>query len=238
MINVEKYEYRVEIDASNPNYYLPAEIGLSKGDLIVFEDAGAPVRFSAGTAADKVPVTDPTSSTGWTLKSYSAGGGGGGGSALITLINNSGITIAAGTIVTYDEEGAEREVRKATSSDGKNLFISSDEYESGEDMDCYAYPNTLCNVMCDEGAVAVGDNICVSSSSGLGCAGDFATVGTAITAKAAGTNGLVKVQLGMGRSFGPTDLEEGVTPLPTGHLYFYYKPLEEEEAEEPEENNG
>lgn len=229
-INIEKYEYRVEIDADNPNSYIPSDLGMSKGDLIVFQDAGAPARFPAGNAADKVPVTDPTSDTGWTLKSYSSGGGGGGGggSALITLVNNTGVTIDAGTVVTFDEEGDEREIRKATASDGIHLFITSDESESGEDVDCYAYPNTICNVMCDSGAVAVGDKICVGETAGLGCSGDYATIGMALTAKTAEDTGLVKVLLGNGWTMGDTDLEEGTTALPTGHLYFYYEPEEEE----------
>lgn len=229
-INVEKYEYRVEIDVHNPNYYLSADMGQAKGDLIVFQDAGAPTRLSAGSAADKVPVTDPTSDTGWTMKAYNAGGGGGGGgTALITLKNESGATIEAGTVVTFDEEGGEREIRKATAADGSHLFITSDDVETGEEVDCYAYPNTICNVMCDEGAVAVGDHICVGTTAGLATSGDYATIGMALTAKAGETSGLVKVQLGNSWTLGDTDLEEGFTVLPTGHLYFYYEPDEEEE---------
>lgn len=234
-INVEKYEYRVEIDVHNPNYYLSADMGQAKGDLIVFQDAGAPTRLSAGSAADKVLVTDPTSDTGWTMKAYNAGGGGGGGgeTALITLKNESGATIDAGTVVTFDEEGGEREIRKATSVDEDNLFITSDDVETGEEVDCYAYPNTICNVMCDEEAVAVGDHICVGTTAGLGTAGEFATIGLALTAKAAGLNGLVKVLLMNYErhryTVSTVDLEDGVSTLTTGHFYYYY------EASEPEE---
>ena len=229
MIKVERYEYRTEIDADNPLFYIPAEIGLSKGDLIVFEDSGSPARFQAGSVADKVMVTDPTSTTGWTLKAYSSGGGGsGGGSALITLKNSTGATIYAGTVVTFDEEGSPLDVRKATSSDGKNLFISSDDYADDADMLCYAYPNTICNVMCGTGAVNVGDNICVSSTAGIAEAGDYNTIGVAITSKVSGENGLVKVLLSGNFHYnsGTTDLVDGTSSLPSGHVYFYY---EEEE---------
>ena len=228
-INVEKYEYRVEIDANNPYYYLPVEIGLAKGDLIVFKDAGAPVRFSAGSAADKVPVTDPTSDTGWALKAYSAGGSSGGGSALITLANNSGATIYAGTVVTFDEEGSPLDVRLATSTDGKNLFVSSDDYDDGEDMLCYALPNSVCNVMCGTGAVNVGDNVCVSSTAGIAEAGDYNTIGVAVTSKVSGENGLVKVLLSGNFHYnsGTTDLVDGTSSLPNGHVYFYYETEEQ-----------
>lgn len=224
MIKVSQNVYRNVVDASNPNNAIPRTIGLQKGDIIVYNAPGSPVRFPAGNVADKVPVTDPTSPLGWTLKSYSAGGGsGGGGSALITLVNNTGSTIIAGTVVTYDEEGGEREIRKATADDGVNLFITSDDSPSGENIDCYACPYTICNVMCTSDAVEVGDKICVSATDGLAMAGSFATIGTALTAKAAGSNGVVKVQLGMGWTMGTTDLEEGTTSLPAGHLYFYYE---------------
>ena len=227
MINVELNAYQVRVDPNNPGNYLPMEIGLEKGDLIIFRDSGAPIRFSTGNSSDKVLVTDPTSPTGWVLKSYNAGGGGGGGSPLITLKNNTGATIASGTIVTFDEEGEDLEVRKATSNDGRNLFISSDDYETGEDMDCYAYPYSICNVLCSSDAVNVGDKICVSSSAGLGHSGNFATIGIALTSKESGATGTVKVQLGLPFTMGTDDLEDGVSSLPTGHIYFYYEEPEE-----------
>jgi hypothetical protein len=202
-----------------------------KGDLITFTDEGAPVRFGASNVSDKVLMSDPTSQTGlkW------GNGGGGGGSALVTLKNNSGSTILTGTVVTFDENGGELEIRKAIASDGTPLFISSDDIVTGSDMDCYAYPNCICNVLCTSDAVLVGDKICVSTSAGVAHSGSFATIGIALTAKASGSVGYVKVLL-TGKyqyTVGNIDLNEGVSSLPSGHLYFYYEeetPVQEEEA--------
>ena len=224
-INVQQNVYRVVIDQNNPNYYIPAEIGMAKGDIIVFNDAGSPVRFAAANVADKALLSDPTSATGLKWGTVSGGGGSGGGSALVTLTNNSGSTIAAGAVVALDEEGNGTEVRKATASDGQPLFISSDEYATGNDMLCYAYANCICNVLCTEDAVSIGDPICVSSTAGIAEAGTYPTIGFAVSAKASGSTGYVKVLLS-GRytfSYGDTDLEDGVSALPSGHIYYYYE---------------
>ena len=232
MIKVQPNEYHVTVDATNPRQYLPSELGMAKGDLIIYKDAGYPAKFSAGTAADKVLVTDPSAESGWTLKSYSSGGGGG-GSSTITLINNTGATILAGTVVTLDEEGEEREIRKATSADGHLLFIASDDVESGDDIECYAMPNQIVNVLCTSDAVAIGDKLQVSSTAGSAEAGDYETIGTALSVKEYGDAGFVKCLLAGGSRFtaGTTDLEDGVSALPTGHIYFFYEPEEEEEEE-------
>jgi len=235
-INVQQDVYRVVIDQNNPNYYIPAEIGMAKGDIIVFNDAGSPVRFAVANVADKALLSDPTTETGLKWGTVSGGGGSGGGSALVTLTNNSGSTIVAGAVVTLDEEGSGTDVRKATALDEQPLFISSDDYADGDEMECYAFPNTICNVMCDENAIAVGDKICVGSTSGLGTAGEFATIGLALTAKAAGLNGLVKVLLMNYErpryTVSTVDLEDGVSTLTAGHFYYFY------EASEPEEQVG
>lgn len=235
-INVQKNEYRVEIDSSNPNYYLPADIGLTKGDVIVFEGAGSPVRFPAGNVADKVPVTDPTSQTGWILKNYNEGGGGGGsGTQTITLVNNTGATIPAGTIVTLDMEGEEREIKKAIVGD-KNLFITADNASSGSDVECYSIPKTICNVLCADENISVGDLIGISETPGIGTVDDTGIIGIALTEKELGDGvSVIKVLLKLystgdvNYTISDVDLEDGVSPLPVGHLYFYYEPEEEEE---------
>lgn len=228
MIKTSTKEYRVEIDSTNPHYYLPANIGLAKGDLIVFKGESDPGRFSAGAVADKVMVTDPTSDTGWVLKAYGGGGGGGSDTQTITLVNNTGSTISAGTIVTLDEDGGEREIRKATNADTV-LFITSDDSATGEDVECYAFPNTICNVLCADETIDVGDNIGVSSTSGIGTAAGNALVGIALTGKTAGA-GITAIKV-LIRCFtatynytiSTTDLIDGVSALAKDHFYFYYE---------------
>ena len=240
-VHVTKNVYRVSVDQNNPNYYIPASIGESKGDLIVFRGEGDPVHFPSGTVADKVPVTDPSSETGWTLKSYSGGGGGGGSTSLtVTLKNNSGATIPAGAVVVLDPEGGEREIKKAVSTDTGTLFITSDNVATGSDAECYCLPNSICNVLCTSDAVSVGDKLVVSTTSGHAEAGDANTIGIALTAKASGSTGLVKVLLNCYDAsqaisqmitISTTDLTDGVSPLASGALYFYYEAPEEEEGE-------
>lgn len=228
MINVQKNEYRVEIDAQNPNHYMPSELGMAKGDMIVFRGEGDPVRFPSGNAADKVPVTDPTSETGWVLKAYGGGGGGGGGSQTVTLVNNTGATLLAGTVVTIDTTGNEREVRKATTSDTL-FFIVSDDTPDGEDVECYAFPYSICSVLCADEAIAVGDTIKISSIAGIGSTTGAGSIGLALTGKTLGDGvTAVKVLLkcfsdSANYTISTTDLVDGESALPSGHLYFYYE---------------
>ena len=233
MIKVNQNVYRNVVD-KNTVSAIPAAIGLAKGDLIVFNAAGSPVRFSAGNTSGKVLETDPTSDTGWKLGN---GGGGGGGTAslTVTLVNNSGASILTGTIVVIDPEGGEREIRKAESTDEGTLFITSaDSTGSGDSVECYCIPNTICNVLCTTDAVAVGDKLEVSATDGIAETGTKNSVGIALTAKASGSAGYVKVLLncfpGSGTTnwtAGTTDLEEGVSTLQKDHFYFYYEAEEE-----------
>ncbi len=224
VIEIQSKVYNIIIAAIEDYGKIPRNIGQMKGDLITFTEEGAPTRFPATTTPDKVLMSDPTSSTG--LKwGTGSGGGGGGGSALVTLINNSGSTILTGTIVTFDENGGELEVRKATETDGAPLFITADDSATGGSIDCYAYPNCICNVLCTVDAVSIGDNLCVSSSAGIAHSGSYATIGIALTEKASGNIGYVKALL-TGKfqyTFGTIDLVDGTSPLPSGHLYFYYE---------------
>ena len=233
VIEVKSKVYNIIVSAIEDYGKIPQSIGLMKGDLITFTEEGAPTRFPATTTPDKILMSDPTSDTG--LKwGTGGGGGGGGGSSTAVLVNNTGATILTGTIVKIDMTAGEREVRKANADDGFGLFVSSDDYATGEEMECYGAPNTICNVLCTADAVAKGDNLQVSSYAGLAEAGQFATVGTALTSKAAGSVGYVKCLLSgqLSITYSTTDLQEGVSSLPYGHLYiFYEEPAVEEEEE-------
>ena len=224
VIEVQTKVYNILISAIDDYGKIPKTIGQMKGDLITFTSEGSPTRFGASNIADKYLMSDPTSPTG--LKwGNGGGGGGGGGSALVTLYNNTGSTILAGTVLTIDENGDELEVRKATSSDASPLFIASDDYPTGGDIDCYAYPNCICNVLCSTDAVHIGDPICVSSSAGIANSGSYATIGIALTEKASGAVGYSKVLLSGKYQYtiGNTDLIDGTSPLPSGHIYYYYE---------------
>lgn len=234
MIKVNQKVYRNAIDASNTGNAIPRTIGLMKGDIIVFNAAGSPVRFPAGNAPGKVPTTDPTSPTGWSLQEPGSGGGGGGGTQTVTLINNSGASILTGTIVVLDPSGGEREIKKASSEDSGTLFITAgDSTGTGDSVECYCIPNTICNVLCTSDAVNVGDTLCLSDTDGLAQSGQFATIGIALTAKAEGSAGYVKIIISgsFSYSYGTVDLVDGESPLPPGHLYFYYEEPEPEEEE-------
>ena len=230
MINVYREIYKVNIDSDNPDFCIPASLGLSKGDLIIFSGENSPVRFPAGNTPDKVLMTDPTSPTGWKLGNGSSGGGGG-GTQTVTLINNSGATILAGTIVVIDESGGEREIRKAKKTDKTTLFITADESRTGNAVECYCIPNTICSVRCTSSAIAVGSQVAVSSSDGLAEKSTTEmTVGIALTSKSAGSIGYIKVLLncyygGANKNFtaSTTDLTDGVSGLATDHIWYYYE---------------
>lgn len=223
--------FDVVISAIESYGKIPKSIGQQKGDLIVFNDANSPVRFPSGNVPDKVIMTDPTSPTGWKLGTVS-GGSGSGGTQTVTLINNTGATILSGTVVVLNENGNEREIRKAKSSDTGSLFITAADSETGQEVECYGIPNTICTVLCNSGAIAVGDMLAVSSNDGLCQKSSInGSVGLALTAKSSGNIGYVKVLLNCfsaessGKNFtvSTTDLEDGVSALATDHFWYYYQ---------------
>jgi len=61
-INVDKYVYNVEIDASNPGA-VPIGMGLMKGDILVFRGEGYLERLPVGTDG-QVLTADSTSELG------------------------------------------------------------------------------------------------------------------------------------------------------------------------------
>ena len=226
VLEIKGKVYNIIISAIEDSGKIPKSIGQMKGDLITFSDANSPVRLPITNIADKVLTSDPTSPTG--MKWGNGGGGGGGsGTSTVTLINNTGSTIMAGTIVVIDSAGNEREVKKASSGDTGTLFVSSDDYASGDDMECYTFPNTVCNVLCDTAAVTVGDKLDLSSSPGIAKKGSYGAVGMALTSKASGNIGFVKTLLNCYQpknyTISSIDLIDGVSALADGMFYFYYE---------------
>lgn len=221
IIEVRTKTFDIIISAIEAYGKIPKSIGQQKGDLIVFNDAGSPVRFGSGTVPDKVLMTDPTSPTGWKLGE--GGGGGGGGSSTIALVNNSGVSMLSGTAVKLAGTG-EREIEKATSSWHGNIYITSSDCDSGDEVACYSLPNTICSVLCDNSAISEGDRIAVSSTAGI-ChpSTEGAIVGIALSSKESGNYGYVKVLLKpFSYTISSTDIEDGITELPTGHFYYVY----------------
>lgn len=171
---------------------IPMSIGQAKGDLIVFKGPGEPVRFSAGSANGKVPMTDNTSPTGWTL----GDGGGGGGGASATLHNGTGAQLLAGTVVYAEEVNGKLEAHKADAYTDQRLYILNDDLADDAEGEASFVPGSVASVLCDTYEVIYGDPMRVSDTAGLACATDGnATVGYALTEKDPGATGLVKVRL-------------------------------------------
>ena len=207
---IKKTYVEVAKDGTN---HIPDSIGLAKGDLIVFRGEGDPVRFSAGTAVGKVMMTDPTSETGWVLGD--GGGGGGGSSATAILHNGTGGIVLAGTVVKIDS-GVN--FVKAVAGDDDALFIVSEDVGDEEDVACYSIRNTVCLVRCDSGAVAIGDSLKISSTSGvLTKRTDTADreVAVAMTAKASGNSGTVKALLSDVNPYAILGIKDGGTGATT-----------------------
>ena len=212
VVNVEvvKQEYTATVTPNTTNN-ISSDIGLMKGDLIVFRGNGDPVRFPAGNAANKTLLTDPTSETGWTI------GDAGGGStiAIATLHNITGEYIHTGTVVKLDT--GENFV-KATSADVVTLFVVSEDCNEDDDVDCYGIANSVCLIRCTTDAVSIGDSLKVSSTAGL-CDKSTSTsdrvIATALSSKASGSVGTVKALLVGMTQIGVTDVEHGGTGATT-----------------------
>ena len=190
IITPEQKIFNVVVDLLISRNTIPENIGLMKGDLIVYRGAGDPVRFSAGNAAGKTMLTDPTSETGWVLGNASEGTG-----ATVTLRNISGEMISAGTIVKISTG---TNFVKAEKGDTVSLFVVSENCEDDTEVSCYAVSNTVCLVRCTSGAVNVGARLTISSTDGL-CESTTDVsdrlVGIALTAKDNTSIGVVKALL-------------------------------------------
>lgn len=183
--------YNVSIDPIDTYGKISQDIGIRKGDLIIYRGAGDPVRFGAGNAAGKVLTTAPDEESGWTLSDA----GSGTSAALVTLTNGAGVAVAAGTVVRLDNGGI---FVKAEAGDLVPLYVSSDDCASGETVRCYGVRGTICYVLCTAAAVAAGDDLILSDTPGLlAAASDLGdrVVAVALSAKESGETGLVKALL-------------------------------------------
>ena len=164
-----------------------AELGLQKGDIIVFRGNGDPVRLPAGNTGNKMLITDPTSETGWTLVDAPD-------TTPAVFENGSGYALDQGMIVSVIDNG---KVVKASATSRRPLYIVSEHALDGESVTCYGVPGTITYVRCTSSAVAVGDKLKISQTNGL-CdkkTGSQRGIGVALTAKATGSVGLVKALL-------------------------------------------
>lgn len=229
MIKTSETIYKVIVD-KNPQNFLKMDIGLNKGDLITYTESGSPVRMPVANTADKVLISDPSSETGmkWGTVSGSGGGGGGNATNTVSLRNNTGSTILAGTIVTFDNNGTNRTIRKANTND-KILFVVSDDVITGNDVECYYIVNTICNVLCDITEISIGDLLSIGDNAGYCEASSKDTVAIAITSKPAGSVGVVQALLRCyhpsGKNFtaSTSDLIDGESPLETDNFWYYYE---------------
>lgn len=176
-----------------------ANIGLAKGDLIGFRGAGDPVRIQAGGIDGRVLMVDSTKESGWAVSPVS------GSSQSVTLHNGLGEIVAGGTIVKISSG---YEMAKATSEDTTMLFITSEDCNDDADVVCYGTANTIVSIRCTEDAVAVGDQLGVSSIDGVAETVETNGFARAITAKASGSAGSVNAVIA----------QAGFLPLTGGEL--------------------
>ena len=194
IIEVEKKIFSVHIDALDSYGKISESIGQEKGDLIVFQGAGNPVRLPASNAAGKVLTSDPTAENGviW------ADAGSSSTAASIVLYNATGVQVLAGTVVYNDPTlpgDTGQTFYKAGSCTAGQLYVTSENCDENEPVACYGIEGTICNVLCDTAAVAVGDRLIVSGDGICTPSAGTSTVGIALTSKAAGSTGQVKVRL-------------------------------------------
>ena len=195
-----KRVFNVTIDAVNNFGKIPMSIGEKKGDLIIFRGAGDPIRVPAGTVAGRILVTDPDSPYGWSIVPNSSSSG-----SSVTLHNATGVLVKGGTVVKIQSD---YDFVKATSADTSMLFVTADDCNAGEDVTCYGVTNTICSVLCTTAAVAVNDQLQVSSTDGLAETTGSNGFAMALSAKAAGAVGAVEAII----------VQNGFLPLSGGTL--------------------
>ena len=178
-----KKVYNVTIDAVNNFGKIPASIGEKKGDLIIFRGPGDPIRIPAGTIAGRILVTDPDSECGWSVVPNSSSSG-----SSVTLHNITGLLVKGGTVVKISSD---YDFVKATSADTSMLFVTAEDCAADADVVCYGVANTICSVLCSTDAVAVNDQLHVSSTDGQAETVEDNGFAVALSAKAAGSVGVV-----------------------------------------------
>lgn len=192
-------KYIAEVHQGTSASVSVTDIGLAKGDLIGFRGAGDPVRIQAGGINGRVLMVDSTKESGWAVAPVS------GSSQSVTLHNGLGEIIPGGTIVKISSG---YEMAKATSEDTTMLFVTSEDCDDDADVVCYGTANTIVSVLCTEDAVAVGDQLGVSSTDGIAETVETNGFARAITAKAGSTPGSVNAVIA----------QAGFLPLTGGEL--------------------
>lgn len=195
-----KKVYNVTIDAVNNFGKIPASIGEKKGDLIIFRGPGDPIRIPAGTIAGRILVTDPDSECGWSVVPNSSSSG-----SSVTLHNITGLLVKGGTVVKISSD---YDFVKATSADTSMLFVTAEDCAADADVVCYGVANTICSVLCSTDAVAVNDQLHVSSTDGHAETVESNGFAVALSAKAAGSVGVVDAVI----------VQNGFLPLSGGTL--------------------
>ena len=178
-----KKVFNVTIDAVNNFGKIPMSIGIKKGDLIIFRGEGDPIRVPAGTVAGRILVTDPDSECGWSIVPNSSSSG-----SSVTLHNTTGVLVKGGTVVKIS---GDFDFVKATAADTAMLFVTAEDCAADTDVVCYGVANTICSVLCTTDAVAVNDQLHVSSTDGLAETVSENGFAIALSAKAAGSVGVV-----------------------------------------------
>lgn len=190
IVTPEEKVFHVVVDSISRHNAIPGSIGLMKGDMIVFRGEGDPVRFASGNSAGKVMLTDPTSPVGWVLGNPSEGA-----VVVATLHNNTGEFIHTGTVVKIDSG---EDFIKASASDDDNLFITAEDCNEDDTVDCYGITNSVCLILCTADAVSIGDVLTISSTDGL-CKTSISStdriIAIALSDKASGSAGTVKALL-------------------------------------------
>ena len=177
-----KKVFSITADAVGSYNTIPLSIGLSKGDLIAFRGEGDPIRISSGGVDGRVLVVDSSTESGWKVAPMS------GSDTAVTLHNGTGAIIPGGTVVKISS-GAE--LALATSSDTSMLFVTSEDCNDDADVVCYGTTNTICSIRCTSDAVAIGDELGVSSTPGVAKKVTSNGFAKALTAKASGSTGTV-----------------------------------------------
>ena len=200
IIEVETTSYQISIDTIDTYQRIPVSIGQMKGDIIAFRGPSDPVRVPSGSIAGRVLSVDPTTESGLAWIPSSGGSG-----SSVTLHNSTGTYVAGGTVVKISSD---YDFVKATSADTSLLFVTAQDCDDDEDVVCYGVANTICSVQCTADAVAVGDELGVSSTNGVAEAVVSNGFAVALTAKASGSAGTVEAII----------QQNGFLPLSGGQL--------------------
>lgn len=219
-VTVNPQVSRIDVNDSNESESIPVNIGLMKGDILVYRGEGDVVRLPVGLD-DQVLTADHTSEFGLKWKLVS---GGGNASVLTNLHNATEESVSTGTVVKLSDG---LNFVKATANSADTLFVTSEACGPDEDVDCYSLRNSVCFVRCTSAAVAIGDKLVISATDGL-CEKKSSDsqyeVAVALSAKASGSVGTVKSILTSGTVLTASDipnldtskLTSGILPVARG----------------------